>query len=273
MVDLHSHILPNIDDGAKDIDEALQMGEIAVEQGISQIIATPHFIEGELASKKEKIEEAIDALNKTFEKEGMNLKILPGNEVYISPNLPKILHNKEVFTLNNGHYILIEFPMGDIPIYTEDVLYEVRLLGYKPIIAHPERYTKIMENPNRLKELIDQGNYVQINSQSITGELGEKARKTAEILLKHKMVHFIGTDAHSSRHRSPKMKKALEQIKEWIGDQAAEEIINNGELLISGQDIYIPQPLNYNPKISFLHKIRKLFTSKKRANIWIGGTK
>jgi len=264
MVDLHSHILPETDDGAKSMDEALAMAKIAEEQGFSKIIATPHFIEYEIVTDKKELIKKIHKLNEILKKENINIEVLPGNEVYISPNLPKMLKNKEIFTLNNGPYILIEFPMGDIPVYIEDVLYEVRLLGYKPVIAHPERYAKIMENPNYLKSLIEQGNYVQINSQSITGGLGEKTRKTAEILLKHKMVHFIGTDAHSPRARSPKIKKTLEVMKEWVDTEYVEEIINNGTSLLNGEEISMPQPLAYINNKNFLYRVGKLFTLKKK---------
>ena len=152
--------------------------------------------------------------------------------------------------------------MGSIPIYTEDILYEIRLLGYKPVIAHPERYIKVMENPNYLKNLIEQGNYIQINSLSIIGILGEKTRQTAEILLKHKMVHFIGTDAHSSRTRSPRIKKALEQMYQWVDGEYVEEIVNNGKLLIKGKEIHIPQPLTYKPGKGFLYNIKNFFAQR-----------
>ena len=152
-----------------------------------------------------------------------------------------------------------EFPMFNIPLYTEDILYEMRLLGYKPVIAHPERYGKVMEDPNYLKSLIEQGNYVQINSLSVTGVLGEKTQKTAEILLKHRMVHFIGTDAHTPRTRSPRIKEALEQMRQWVGSEYIEEIINNGRALIRGEEIEIPQPSAYEPDRKFFRSIKEFF--------------
>lgn len=259
MVDLHSHILPGIDDGAKDMEETLKMGRIAEAEGFSKIIATPHYIEGEFILEKEQFLNIIKKVNEYFTEKAVNIEILPGAEVYISPNLPSELKKGEIITLNNTSYVLIEFPMFGIPMYTEDILYQVRLLGYKPIIAHPERYTKIMENPNYLKDLIEQGNYVQMNSLSVIGVLGKRTQKTAEILLKNKMVHFIGTDAHTPRIRSPRMKEALEQMRQWVGGEYVEEIINNGWALVKGEEIAIPQPLLYKPDRGFLGKIRKFF--------------
>ncbi len=259
MVDLHNHILPGIDDGAKNMEETLRMGEIAEAEGFSKIIATPHCIEGEFTLKREQFLSVINRVNEYFIENAVNIEVLPGSEVYISPDLPSKLKKGEIFTLNDTPYILVEFPMGSVPIYTEDILYEMRLLGYKPVIAHPERYIRVMEDPNYLKDLIEQGNYVQINSLSVTKVLGEKTKKTAEILLKHKMVHFIGTDAHTSRTRSPRIKEALEQMRRWVGDEYVEEIINNNRALVRGEEIIIPQSLTYRPGKGFLHNIKGLF--------------
>lgn len=262
MVDLHSHILPNIDDGSKNMEETLKMGRIAEQEGFSKIIATPHYIEGEFILDREQFLNIIKEVNEHFVKNAINIEVLPGLEIYISPDLPSKLKKEEIFTLNNTFYVLIEFPMGNIPIYTEDILYEVRLLGYKPVIAHPERYAKVIEDPNYLKGLIEQGNYVQVNSLSIIGILGKEAKRTAEILLKHRMVHFIGTDAHTSRIRSPRIKEALEQMRQWADNEYVEEILNNGRALIKGEKVDIPQPLTYKPDKGFLHNMRRFFKLK-----------
>ncbi|HZK01659.1 MAG TPA: CpsB/CapC family capsule biosynthesis tyrosine phosphatase [Anaerovoracaceae bacterium] len=263
MVDLHSHILPTIDDGSENMEETLEMGKIAEAEGFSKVIATPHYIEGESAPNREQYLNIIKEVNRHFVENAINIEILPGLEVYITPDIPSKLKKGEILTLNNTPYILIELPMFNIPIYTEDILYEIRLLGYKPVIAHPERYGKVMDDPNYLRGLIEQGNYVQINSLSVIGILGEGAKETVEILLKHRMVHFIGTDAHSSGVRSPRIKEALEQMRRWVGSEYVEEIINNGRALIRGEEIYISQPLTYEPKKGFLHDIRRLLNRKK----------
>ena len=264
MVDIHSHILPRFDDGAKNIEETLDMVKIAKKEGFSKIIATPHYIEGAYITNKEKLVDTIAMVNEVLKEKSIDMEILPGNEVYISHNLPQLLKNKEILTLNNGPYVLLELPMGDIPMYTEDILYEVRLLGYKPVIAHPERYVKIMENPNYLKFLIEQGNYVQMNSLSITGGFGERVKKTAEILLRHRMVHFIGTDAHSPRTRAPKISYALDQMREWIGNEAVYNMVQNGIKLTKGEEVYIPQPLHYVQNKGFAGKVRSLFAFEKK---------
>lgn len=267
MVDLHSHILPNIDDGSKNMEETLEMGRIAEAEGFSKVIATPHYIDGAFAPGREQFLNIIKEVNGCFVKNAINIEVLPGLEVYISPDIPSKLKKGEILTLNNTPYILIEFPMFNIPIYTEDILYEMRLLGYKPVIAHPERYGKVMEDPNYLKSLTEQGNYVQINSLSVTGMLGEKTQKTAEILLKHRMVHFIGTDAHTPRTRSPRIKEALDQMCQWVGSEYVEEIINNGRALIRGEEIEIPQPSAYEPDKKFFRSIKRFLMPTEKNHI------
>lgn len=261
MIDLHSHILPNLDDGSQSMEESLKMGEIALSEGFSKIIATPHYIEGEQTISKEEIFKAVMKVNDAFQKAKINLEILPGAEVYLTPNLPLLLKSGEIPTLNNSAYVLIEFPMRDIPIYTETVLYEVRLLGYKPIIAHPERYSKVIKDPNYLKKLVDQGNYVQINSLSVTGELGKKIKETAEILLKQNLVHFIGTDAHSSRTRAPKIQEAILQMSKWVSKTQLEEIINNGKNLINGKEIIVLETKSYQKQKAFLYMLKTIWNS------------
>ena len=157
MIDLHCHILPGIDDGAKDMDETLEMARIATSQGIKNIICTPHYIQYNDSSNKNHLEGLVQEVNKCLYKEGILLNLSVGHEIYITPDLPKLVREGEVATLNNSRYILIEFTMNDIPIYAEDVFYELRLMGLVPILAHPERYPMIMENPNLLLKFLNLG--------------------------------------------------------------------------------------------------------------------
>jgi len=137
-------------------------------------------------------------------------------------------------------------------------------MGYKPVIAHPERYAKVAENPNCLKDLIEQGNYVQINSLSLIAKSERRAKRTAEILLRHRMVHFIGTDAHSSRTRSPKIREALNKMERWVGKEYVKEIIHNGRVLIEGGEVPIGQPATYESRKSFLNSVGRFFTWKEK---------
>ena len=134
MIDLHCHILPGVDDGAKSMEEAIEMARIAQQDGIKKIAATPHYIEDGCYPSPEEIHRKVEELNHKLSEENIDIEILTGNEAYISPTLPELVQQKKVNTINDTQYLLIEFPMLDIPNYTEHVLYELKLMGITPII-------------------------------------------------------------------------------------------------------------------------------------------
>ena len=251
MVDIHSHILPNIDDGAKDIAEALEMGRIAVNEGINHIIATPHYLGEGNDPTKEEITKKIDDINKLYQQEGINLNILPGNEVYLNLDIVEHIKNGNILTLNESKYILVEFPMNSVPLYAEDVLYEIRILGYIPIIAHPERYNQVIIKPEIVRSWVEQGNLIQINSLSILGKMGSRTKETARYLLKNNLVHFIATDSHSAGTRSPKIKEALSQVESWVGIEQKNQIIHNSAAIITGNKVGLIEKKLKNSKKGF----------------------
>lgn len=249
MIDIHSHILPGVDDGAKNIEKAIEMAKIAEKNGINVIIATPHYIEGENFNISKYNKEILGDLNKKLESEGLRVKILLGNEVFITPDIINLIKEEKVTTLNRSRYLLMELPMLDIPIYTEDIIYELRLKGIVPIIAHPERNKKIIEDPNILYEFIKLGALAQLNLPSILGYYGDEVKKTAEVLLKHDMVHLIGTDAHSTRRGFQKVKLAIDTISKIIGSYKLNKITNENPLaIIKNEELDINEPKRYVPK-------------------------
>lgn len=204
MIDIHCHILPGLDDGAVDMEMALDMIRIAYDTGINTIIATPHFIPGELEPSKESIIAKVNEMNRFISGLGYKLNILPGEEVFISPDLVELVETEKVMTLNNGgKYMLIELPLSHIPIYTNDVIYRLMLKGITPIIAHPERNIDIAKNEDKALQLIEAGALLQVNSSSLRGVFGNKVKMTGWNLLAKGMVHFIATDGHTSGHRRP----------------------------------------------------------------------
>ncbi len=145
----------------------------------------------------------MERLREAIYQEGLDFEIYLGNEIYIAMDIFTLLENKKVATLNDSRYILLEFPMLDMPIFVENLIYNLLLKGYVPVIAHPERNKKIIDDPNILYNLINKGALAQLNLPSLEGKYGDKVRITVEILLKYNMIHFIGTDAHSKNERSP----------------------------------------------------------------------
>ncbi len=246
MLDIHSHILPNVDDGSRDMEESIEMARIYLDNGVDKVIATPHYIEGAENSTKDENLRALEKLRETLSNNGLDLKVYLGNEVYFTMEIINYLKEGKVSTLNDSRYILLELPMYDMPLYTEDLIYELLLNGYIPIIAHPERNLKIMENPNILYELIIQGALAQLNLPSIEGSYGSRVKDTGEILLKHNMIHFVGTDAHSQNKRAPNVEKSLD-ILNGIVDQKTYKNITylNGLKIINNEEIMVEGPKKY----------------------------
>lgn len=258
MIDIHSHILPGVDDGAKDLDMSIEMAKIYLKNGIEKVIATPHYIEGTKNKTLDENKEILDKLIKKLKEENVELEVVLGNEVMISLEVLKGIEKERISTLNETRYVLIELPMFDIPLYLEDMIYELLLKGYIPIIAHPERNIKIIENPNILLKYINNGALVQLNLPSLEGKYGSEIKETSEILLKHKMVHFVATDSHRDKKRSPNVSDSLQILKNIVSKKEFENLTyKNPNLLWKDKDIKIESPINYENKKNFFNLFMK----------------
>lgn len=213
MIDLHCHILPGLDDGAKTWEESLQMARIAYEDGIKTIVATPHVHNGTYEIKKEQILDATSELNCLLSKEKINIKILPGASIQVQEGLIEGLKSGELLTLNDtGKYVLLELPHQSVPNIINLIL-RLELAGIKPIITHPERNLEIQESPSLLDGLCRRGCLLQTTAGSFLGSFGIKAKLCARSLLWEKeAMLFVATDAHSARKRPPKLSRALKRI-------------------------------------------------------------
>lgn len=233
MIDFHSHIINGVDDGAKTLDMSLQMLKNAESEGVEYICATPHFITEEFEICHKKYIEKLDKLVLASREENFSIKILSGLEIYMHPSLPKLYKEKKIWGINGSEYLLIELPMGQFPMYTEDIFYELMLLGAKPILAHPERNYKIMNNHELIINLIKQGVLMQTNVGSLLGDYGKEVKKTAEEFVKRNMIHILGSDGHNITSRKTKLKEGYELVKKsneelyrWILHNET-NIINN----------------------------------------------
>ncbi|WP_160678604.1 CpsB/CapC family capsule biosynthesis tyrosine phosphatase [Clostridium sp. C8-1-8] len=232
MIDFHSHIIPNVDDGSQSFEITKDMIRNSISQGVTHICATSHYIPGEFEQEKNNYDNIFSEVSDFGKQEG--IKVIKGLEVYITPNLVDLYSDGLIWCINNKKYMLIELPMREFPLYTEDVFYELRLKGVTPILAHPERNFKIANNIELLKNLVEQGNLAQVNSGSLTGAYGNTIKGVAEQLVARNLVHMVGSDGHNNEKRNTYIDKAYEVIKEvnielykWI--ESNELSILNGE--------------------------------------------
>lgn len=249
MYDIHCHILPGVDDGADNIDEAVMMAMMAKNSGVKAIFATPHYIEGFRYNNAVFNKNILEYLNSELYNRNIDIRIYIGNEVYLTFDLLELLEKEQIATLNNSNYMLIELPMYDIPMYIESIIYNLKLKGIIPIIAHPERNAKIIENPNILYKLIMKGALAQLNLPSLLGIYGKNVKNTAEILVKHNMIHFAGTDAHKPCKRYYVISEAIDTIISLIGREKTLIITKiNPEGIITGANIEISEPKLYRKR-------------------------
>ena len=239
LIDIHTHILAGLDDGAKDIEHSLAMAEVAVKDGITMLVATPHVIKGVFDNSKDTILENVGTLSKCLESKGIPLRILPGAEYHLEPDLPRRMAAGELLTINDtGRYLLVELPSSMVPDYTGRVLYDLQLQGVTPIIAHPERNAGFEREPELLKNFISRGVLTQITSTSVTGLFGNSAKKTALRFIKEGFAHIIASDAHSTHGRSPRLSQAFQEIEHrWGTDYAQTLTSKNPRLIIEGHPV------------------------------------
>lgn len=209
MIDIHSHIIPKIDDGAKSIEITIEMLKNAEKDGTKQIIATPHYLLEYGEATINEVKNYVKTLNELTQKENLNLKIYAGQEVYFTENILQYYLENKIGTINDSRYMLIEFPMNKFEDNIFDILYELQVRNITPVIAHPERYKPIIKNPIAINRFIDEGYLFQMNSGSIEGIFGTEVKKTSEILLKNGIYNFIGSDAHNIKSRNTGIAKGI----------------------------------------------------------------
>ena len=235
MIDLHSHILPGLDDGAKDLDTARDMLRISCNEGTNYICATPHYIPYESEIDRLEYDKKWGTLNEIRAEDNSKITMVKGLEIYIHPDLPNLYKQKKIWGINDGKFILVELPMEQFPVYTADVFYELRLLGLYPILAHPERNLRIIKNHDLLYDLIEDGIYAQINSGSLLGNYGSEPKKTAMEFIKSNAVHFIGSDAHNTKSRPPKIAEAY-SIFEKLNPSLCKNMVFYEESLLNNRE-------------------------------------
>lgn len=240
-IDLHVHILPRLDDGASSWEEALAMAHMANSAGTEALVATPHFLPGSWPDKN-KVLDLAGELQEKLRAQNLPLRVYPGCEVYLEPEVVDKIH-RLVPLGGAGPYLLVELPFSELPPYTEDILFRLKLKDIIPVLAHPERNRVLGEDLSLLAKWVRQGVLVQVNAGSLWGVFGRRVRSVAERIFRARMAHFLGSDGHSSQTRAPVLSEAGERIISIIGtDEGRRLCYQNAALLLAGQHIEVPEP-------------------------------
>src|SRR5262245_32864693 len=238
MVDIHCHVLPETDDGAISLEEAVAMCRAAAADGIETIVATPHMFDGvHPAPDRETIGRKIAMV---MEACGNCVKIVPGGEVRYSYEIFQEAENPNArIRLNGTSYMLLEFPFHSVPPNIEMTIFQIMNAGITPVIAHPERNKRIQEHPRIIADLVERGAFAQLDAASLMKSFGPEAYHTSKRIVESGLAHFIATDAHHQDRRRPVLSAAAAVAADWAGEEYAHAMVSeNPAALIS--DLAIP---------------------------------
>jgi protein-tyrosine phosphatase len=214
LIDLHSHILPGLDDGARTIDESRDMARIASREGVTMITATPH-VRDDFPTTAEQMERAVDELNKDFAQEQIDVAVLHGGEIDLEWLNTMAEEEIERFSLaQTGRYLLVEVPLIGWPLYLDSRVFELRSANITPLLAHPERNREVQRNPAILDAATRAGALVQVTAASLDGRLGRRVKQACEHLLEFELVHVLATDAHAPAIRAAGLSEAVAALRD-----------------------------------------------------------
>lgn len=226
MIDLHLHILPGLDDGARNMDEALEMCRIAKADGIHTIVASPHCRNGIYNNDENTILPVLESVRDAVKEKGISLTILPSVEIHINPeNFTFFKQNSRL--LLGGRYAFLELPSQSIPPLASEFIFRMKLKGYIPIITHPERNTIIQGDLGILEKWVAGGAIVQLTAMSLTGDFGKKVREVSIKMVESGLVHFIATDAHSPKWRKPMLSEGRKVLEDILDSDRAKAMVED----------------------------------------------
>ncbi len=234
FVDIHCHILPGIDDGARDRAESIEMARIAHGQGTATIVTTPHNFPRSHQSVLEESRHRVTLLQRAVAEQNLDIALLTGQEIRITRGLTEQLESGNGVTINENRYVLTEPPFNSMPDYVEEEIRSIIALGYRPVLAHPERNTIIQKEPDIVRRLIGLGALTQMNTGSLFDHYGAGSREAGEYLLQQEMIHVIATDAHGATgSRVPNMQAGFDRVAELTDESRAWALARDNPLAIT----------------------------------------
>lgn len=245
LIDIHCHILPGLDDGPATMEEAIEMARIAWNDGITDVIATPHTHDDVYRNGMREIEIAVKSFQIELYKEGIPIRIHPGAEVHIHLDMIHNLNFNQISSLcHQMKHVLLELPSLHLPQFTDDLILELLSNGITPIIAHPERNEVLRNNPNRLARWITEGAMSQVTAGSLLGFMGKSTKQTSHKMVKQRLVHIVASDGHNSTTRKVELSHAYRVLSDLLPENEVEVFSKHAKAILSGESCSLlkPQP-------------------------------
>ena len=245
MYDIHAHILPGVDDGAKTLENFLDMARVAVEQGTRVMLATPHRRDVTESHSVAYIQEHAANMAGQLASRKIDLTLLLGMENHLDLDLPDDLSDGKALSINNSRYALVELPFFGYPNYVDDVLYKIQLQGLTPVLAHPERIEAFQKDPGLLRSFVERGMLSQVTAGSVVGHFGGKVKRLTHSLLRQGLVHVLASDTHfPSGPRSPMLRNGMEAAARLVGEERARAmVLDTPRAIIEGAQVEPDPPL------------------------------
>jgi len=264
MIDIHSHMIFNVDDGSQALNESLKLLKSASLENITDVICTPHYLQyGNYHITKNKMQKPFEELQKAVQAANIPINLYLGNEVMYQKNsIYNYIIEDKISTLANSNYVLFELPFNKFNPEIYEEIYDLKISGYQPILAHPERYPYVQAHPNLVYELVAKGCLIQVNQDSIMQKNGKKAYQTVMLLLEHHLVHFVASDGHNLK-RPVTLIKSYQYLQTKITNQYLNELY-----YLNAQNILRNNPINIRnySKISKSKGWKAIFSKMKKKN-------
>ena len=247
MYDIHNHLIYQFDDGPASLEEVVEMLKMARDQGITRVFATSHFQELIPPELEEHYFRKLTELQDRLEHENIPIQVFSGSEIFFHHYMNETVKRSRVGTLAGlGKYVLLEFPLFLMPSGVSEALFKLKMDGLVPIIAHPERYSSVLENPETVLEYLKYGALLQVNAGSVTGDFGRRVQKIAMWMVEHRLVHFLGSDAHNARGRTFRLAEAVKQLRRHVEEDYIQALVEHFPArILKNEDpepIQIPEP-------------------------------
>ena len=244
IIDLHSHLIPGVDDGAQTIEQSIELARQAVDEGVEHMILTPHHRNGKYINYKKDVLESAKALQEAYHQANVNLNVYASQEIRLTEKFLDDLYNGDLLSLDSsGKYYLIEFPSYRVPSNAKQVLQELIDDGITPVIAHPERNHELSTKLHRLYELVQMGCLTQITTSSYSGYYSETLVENSKRIIDHNLAHILASDVHHMKHRPMNVQAAFERLEKEFGQDTVKYFKDNARNIFNGDKVNKKKPI------------------------------